>query len=201
MNLYCFKNCLSQYFLFDKAGSPSDPVLFTCLSSLVAECYHNGVHQEPWKALFGKKGAAAETPEQGSSDKKNKNRQEKQPRKKLDGNRGHTDSSSSESDRPVLDLKRLRASSRPPPSSQPPKTAGTLSVKEYSQRAPVDDQLRASLSMAKTSVEGGQDQTEAYLWRKKITQDKLWPRQHGSDAFRCVSFLNRIPCFVVCNVL
>ncbi len=109
-------------------------------------------------------------------------------RKKDDS--GPSDSSSSDSDQPVLELqrKRQRASSKPPPASQPPKTAGTLSVKENSQRAPIDDELRASLSMAKTSVEGGQDQTEAYMWRKKITQDKLWPRQHGSDAFRCVSF-------------
>ena len=182
-----FQELSFPVFFFDKAGSPSDPVFLTCLSSRVAECYHNRVHQEPWKAvLFGKKSAVAETPEQGSSGKKKKNRQEKQPRKKLVENRGNTDSSSSESDQPVV--KRLHASSRPPPSSQPPKTAGTLSVKEYSQRAPVDDQLRASLSMAKTSVEGGQDQTEAYLWRKKITQDKLWPRQHLADAFRCVSF-------------
>ena len=138
--------------------------------------------------LFGKKSAVAETPEQGSSGKKKQNRQEKQPRKKLVENRGNTDSSSSDSEQPVLHLKRLRGSSRPPPSSQPSKTAGSLSIKEYSQRAPVDDQLRASLSMAKTSVEGGQDQTEAYLWRKKISEDKLWPRKHGSDAFRCVSY-------------
>ena len=130
-------------------------------------------------ALFGKKSAVAETPEQGSSGKKKQNRQE---------NRGNTDSSSSDSEQPVLHLKRLRGSSRPPPSSQPSKTAGSLSIKEYSQRAPVDHQLRASLSMAKTSVEGGQDQTEAYLWRKKISEDKLWPRKHGSDAFRCVSY-------------
>ena len=140
-------------------------------------------------ALLGKKSAVAETPEQGSSGKMKQNRQEKQPRKKLNKNRGNTDSSSSDSEQHGLDLKRLGASaSRPPPSSQPSKTAGSLSIKEYSQRAPVDDQLRASLSMAKTSVEGGQDQTEAYLWRKKISEDKLWPRKHGSDAFRCVSY-------------
>ena len=96
----------------------------TCLSSRVAECYHNRVHQEAWKALFGKKSAVAETPEQGSSGKKKQNRQEKQPRKKLVVNRGNTDSSSSDSEQPVLHLKRLRGSSRPPPSSQPPKTAG-----------------------------------------------------------------------------
>ncbi len=72
MNLYCFENCLSQYFLFDKSDSPSHHVFFLH-ACLVAECYHNGVHQAPaWLSLFGKakKGAAAETPEQGSSDKR-----------------------------------------------------------------------------------------------------------------------------------